>query len=511
MKVLLVLALALFIGLLLVPSHFLGETPDHQHLSNELVSGVLLAIALLGLMMGIWATRRLSEELCFRSHAHTEALSLAQHDPLTGLPNRRCLLDVFPQMICDVGTEQARAVMMLDLDGFKPINDVYGHAFGDTLLRSLSDRLVEAAGEGGLVARMGGDEFAIVSPTFRRKTEVASYASRLLARINDHFEFQNRKVSISAGIGIATAPCNGNTIAELLRKADIALYRAKASGRSSYRFFEEDMDAAILHRSLLEQRLRLAITERRIRVHFQPIMNMKTGAIAGFEALARWSDSDLGDVPPDQFIPIAEDCGLISDLTIHLLQEACTVATTWPEPLYLSFNLSPVQLQDVELPMLVASILETRGFPAERLVLEITETSLIKNTDTARLILEQLTQSGVSIALDDFGVGHSSLSYLRDFPIKKVKIDKSFTNRLLTDRQSAAIIEAILVLSRGLDIDVVAEGVEETSVHDALTSSGCQSSQGYLYAEAVAAEETLSLLGAGDTAGRRLNRSTDAA
>lgn len=494
MATLLAVVLISFAVVKFFPSLILGSEPEHNHFVYEIVMSGLLGIAILGLAYGAWATRRLRKELSVRSSAHSEALALAQHDPLTGLPNRRRLLEAFPDLSREVKSDGFRAIMMLDLDGFKPINDVYGHAFGDNLLRSFAERLSETLGSEGIVARLGGDEFAIVSPVFKDKSEASGFARRLLTRIGDRFDFGERQISIGSGIGIALYPHDGHAITELLRKADIALYRAKSSGRSTYRFFEVDMDASILHRTLLEQRLRRAIENDEVKVHYQPILDMDTGRIAGFEALARWTDGDFGEVPPLQFIPIAEDCGIISELTRHLLAEACEVAKTWPGDLYLSFNLSPVQLQDPALADQVSSILGSCEFPSNRLVLEITETSLLKNPESAKRILAELTEMGVSIALDDFGAGHSSLSYLRDLPIKKVKIDKSFTERMLVDKQCAAIVEAILVLSKGLEIDAVAEGVEESEIHDALNSNGCHYGQGFLYAAAVSAEEAADLL-----------------
>lgn len=485
-----------FAVLNLIPHLLEDSHEENTHVFYDAATFVFMVLALVGVTYGIWATRKLRKELSARSSEHSEALALAQHDALTGLPNRRRLLEAFGDLSREVKDDCFRAVMMLDLDGFKPINDVYGHAFGDNLLRSFASRLAETVGNDGIVARLGGDEFAIVSPVFKDKSEASGFARRLLTRISDRFEFGERQISIGTGIGIALYPHDGHAITELLRRADIALYRAKSSGRSTYRFFEVDMDASILHRTLLEQRLRRAIENEDVKVHYQPILDMDSGKIAGFEALARWSDSDFGDVSPVQFIPIAEDCGIISELTRHLLAQACATAKTWPDELYLSFNLSPVQLQDPALPSQIQSILETFAFPTHRLVLEITETSLVKNPESAKRILTELTNTGITIALDDFGAGHSSLSYLRDFPIKKVKIDKSFTERMLTDKQCAAIVEAVLVLSRGLDIDAVAEGVEQGEVHDALSSSGCHYGQGFLYAKAVTADAAAELLNA---------------
>lgn len=487
-------AIFCFIFFLYMP-HILEEAhEDSGHLIFDIATGIFMIIALLGVLCGVWATSRLRQELRARSSQHSEALALAQHDALTGLPNRRRFLEAFPDLCDDVKDGHFRAVMMLDLDGFKPINDVYGHAFGDSLLRSFADRLAKTVGQDGLVARLGGDEFAIVSPAFQDKAEVSSFARRLVTRITDRFEFGDRQISVGTSVGIALYPLDGHAVTELLRRADIALYRAKSSGRSTYRFFEVDMDASILHRTLLEQRLRRAIDDGDIVAHFQPILDMNTGRIAGFEALARWWDSDFGAVAPTQFIPIAEDCGIISDLTRHLLAQSCIAARDWPDELSLSFNLSPVQLQDPALPEQITNILKASAFPPSRLVLEITETSLLKNPDSARRILQELTAAGISIALDDFGAGHSSLSYLRDFPIKKVKIDRSFTERMLTDKQCAAIVEAVLVLSKGLNIDAVAEGVEQDEVHEALSSNGCQFGQGFLYAHALPAKEAAALL-----------------
>lgn len=492
--VLLLVVLSIFAIKDLHPTLFPGGGAGHGRRGFEIIAGLILVLSLSGLGYAGLVTKRLSKELNRRSSAHKDALALAHHDPLTGLPNRRRLLDSFAEFNKDLRYNSLRAVMMLDLDGFKPINDVYGHAFGDDLLRGFADRLSELVGTEGIVARLGGDEFAIVSPEFENDSEAASFARRLLTRIGDRFEFGERAISIGTGIGIALYPRDGHAITELLRRADIALYRAKSAGRSTYRFFEVDMDASILHRTLLEQRLRRATNSEDISVRFQPVLDLDHGRIVGFEALARWTDADFGSVPPSQFIPIAEDCGIITDLTRHLLAEACAVATSWPNHLYLSFNLSPVQLQDPALTKQIVDILAQSGLSPERLVLEITETSLVRKPEVAKRVLKDLAREGISIALDDFGAGHSSMSYLRDFPIHKVKIDRSFTGRMLKDKQCAAIVEAILVLAKGLDIEAVAEGVEEAAVHDALNGNGCKFGQGFLYAAAVTSEDADRLL-----------------
>ncbi|MTI42301.1 EAL domain-containing protein [Roseibium hamelinense] len=465
-----------------------------SHTLAEFLFSFAVCFTVAGFAAMAWQYAYMRRQFSKQRRAHREAMELAQHDALTGLPNRRKFEEVFPAMTSSIKVGHYRGIMMLDVDGFKPINDVYGHAFGDNLLKSFAERLAAAVGPDGLVARLGGDEFAIVTPELADKSEAAGIARRILTKIQESFELGARKVSVGTGIGITIFPDDGYSATELLRRADIALYRAKTSGRSSFRFFEVDMDASILHRTLLEQRLRAAIKKNEVQAHYQPILDLTNQTIVGFEALARWNDRDFGQVAPKQFIPIAEDCGIITDLTEHLLRAACKVAKTWPDHMCLNFNISPVQLQDTTLPLKVISILSETGLAPDRLVLEITETSLLKNPMSAKTILEQLTAARISIALDDFGTGHSSLSYLRDFPIQKVKIDKSFTLKMNEDKESAAIVEAILILADGLNIDVVAEGIEQPEILQKLNSQGCHYGQGFLFGAAKSAEGITTLL-----------------
>lgn len=444
-----------------------------------------------------WSARQrklLSSQLEEAEAALTDARAQAQHDPLTGLPNRRHIEMVFPSMVHMMEPDQFRAVIMMDIDGFKPVNDVYGHSFGDLLLKEFSGRLTETVGEGGLVARLGGDEFAIVTGILAHKDAAAGIARRVLNRVQEPFLIGARQVTVGSGIGIAVFPDNGYSIVELLRRADVALYRAKTSGRSTFRFFETEMDAAILHRTLLEQRLRGAISSNLISPHFQPIWNLRSEKIAGFEALARWTDRDFGKVPPSHFIPIAEDCGLMPELTDHLLTRSCEAALQWPEDVYLSFNLSPVQLHDRMLPLRILTILGNTGLPPERLEIEITENALIKDPRTARDILSQLSDTGIRIALDDFGTGHSSLRYLRDFRVDRIKIDRSFISGMGDGGESAAIVRAILGLAAGLGIEAIAEGIEEQEQKAQLRQEGCNYGQGFLFSQAVSADEAYALI-----------------
>ncbi|WP_338052208.1 putative bifunctional diguanylate cyclase/phosphodiesterase [Roseibium polysiphoniae] len=503
----------LWLAIAIVPiGYLLAETGPHallmQHGSTwlfrvfDLIVGYSLTLSIAGSIYGIFRLLHLKGEISRHEVAEQQARELAEHDPLTGLANRRKFLDGFPKLTANTIHGQSRAVMMLDIDGFKPINDVYGHAFGDALLREFALRLSSEVGNDGMIARLGGDEFAIVTPPLAEKNDAADLARRLLARIQEPICLESRQVQVGTGIGISVFPDDGFSVSELLRRADIALYRAKTSGRSVYRFFEMEMDASILHRTLLEQRLRSALAEDEIQVHFQPILDLASRKIRGFEALARWSDRDFGHVPPNQFIPIAEDCGIISELTDRLLREACRVASKWPEHMFLSFNVSPVQLHDHTFPLKVMSILADSGLSPDRLILEITETSLFKNPRAAKAVLEQLAEARIQIALDDFGTGHSSLGYLRDFPISKVKIDKSFTLHMEDDAECAAIIDAILVLAKGLGIETVAEGIEQPAVMAKLTESGCQFGQGFLFGAAKAAariDEMVAEQGSGAT------------
>lgn len=476
------------------PLDLLLEEKLLTHYQGEFLVGSILSAFVILTAYGCWSIPKLRREVKKRKKAQSAALELAKHDALTGLPNRRKLHEAFQQLARNTIEGNYRAVMMLDIDGFKPINDVYGHAFGDSVLVALAERLTSMLEEDGFVARLGGDEFAIVTAEYEHKDEIASFARRLLTLFQTPFDIDGKSVSVGCGIGIAIFPDDGYSATELLRRGDIALYRAKSSGRSAYRFFEVNMDASILHRTLLEQRLRAALRSNDIRVHYQPILNLQNERIVGFEALARWHDADFGQVAPAQFIPLAEDCGLITDLTYSVLREATTIAATWPEHLSLSVNISANLLADSTLPLKVVKILGETSFSPERLVLEITETALIKNPIFAGQTLRQLADAKIRIALDDFGTGHSSLSYIRDFPIHTVKIDKSFTMKMSENPECRAIVDAVLVLAKGLGFHTVAEGIEQQDVLEKLNALGCPLGQGFLFGAATSAEAVETLI-----------------
>ncbi len=311
---------------------------------------------------------------------------------------------------------------------------------------------------------------------------------------------------VGAAIGIALTPQDGVSKQEVMRKADIALYRAKGQGHLAMRFFEEEMDASIRERDFLERELRDAIAARSLRPFYQPLVDLKTGQITGFEALARWTHPTLGEIEPNRFIPIADDCGLIGELTDLLLRQACSDAAQWPAPLLLSFNISPVQLRDRTLGLKLMRILADTGLPPQRLEIEITESALVQDMEAAQAILGSLRDAGVRIALDDFGTGYSSLYHLRNFKLDKIKIDRSFVEAMTYDRDSAAIVHALIGLGSGLSLAVTAEGVEDAQQQKMLIEQGCQQAQGFLFSRAVPADEVADLLRSNQPAARRASR-----
>lgn len=431
-----------------------------------------------------------------RDHHKAEfaAMELAKHDELTGLPNRRKLDESFDELMDEIDAEQCRAVLMLDMDGFKPVNDVYGHAVGDALLCALAERLQAEIRDRGLVARLGGDEFAIVSPPLNTKEEAASLARQLLDTIRTPFEINGREIRVGSGIGISLFPSDGYSASELLRRADIALYRAKTSGTSRFRFFEKEMDACILHRSLLEQHLRRAMKNNDLTPEFLPIVRLSDNKVIGFEALARWYDQEFGQVPPEQFIPIAEDAGLISDLTEAILRKAADCAGEWPTEYGLSVNISYLKLQEQSFPLRLAALLADTGVSPNRVSLDITEAALHRNIKLSYPVLRQLADSGIRLALDDYGVGSSSLNFLRDFPIDTVKIHQNYTSGIVSNEECSSMVEAIMVLAKGLKLKVIAEGVQDKAAVERLIEMGCDSAQGHYFGPHLNGHEALHLI-----------------
>jgi diguanylate cyclase (GGDEF)-like protein/PAS domain S-box-containing protein len=417
------------------------------------------------------------EDVTERRRAEAQIAHLAHHDPLTTLPNRAAFNECLAFTIERTATAGGSfALLFLDLDRFKEVNDVFGHSVGDALLSAVAGRLQTAA-EGAFLGRLGGDEFIVIVDGPQPGTAEA-LAERLLGS-TEGLVVKGHPLSIGLTIGVAVFPNDGTDAATLLANADAALYRAKAEARGSIRFFEPDMDKRLRDRRALQQELRFAIDRGELAVHYQPQARIDRDVI-GFEALARWQHPRHGAVPPAAFIPLAEESGLILPVGEWILREACREAASWANPLQIAINLSPVQFQHGDLPGLVHAVLLETGLAPSRLELEITEGVLIGDFSRALSILRRLKALGVRIAMDDFGTGYSSLSYLQSFPFDKIKIDRSFISNLDHNAQAAAIIRAVIGLARGLDLPIVAEGVETESQLMFLAGEACDEIQGYL-------------------------------
>jgi len=373
------------------------------------------------------------------------------------------------------------SVLLLDLDRFKYVNDTLGHSAGDVLLRETGARLKAVLRETDVLARLGGDEFAIIQVGNGNQREAASgLADRIVATFTDPFIIDGNEVNIGTSIGIAVAPEHGNNPDNLLKMADLALYSAKTGGRNGYRFFDPVMGVAATERHALEIELRRALQQNELELHYQPVIDTKTGRICSVEALVRWQHPTKGLIGPDKFIPLAEDIGQISQIGAWVLQTACADAMSWPTTVKVAVNLSAVQFRQSNLSDLVMKALEKSGLPPERLELEITETALIESAAECLPSLRQFKDAGITIALDDFGTGYSSLSQLTMFPFDKIKIDKSFTQNLRR-AECAAIVAAVLTLAQTLDMETTAEGVETNEQWQLLRLAGVTSLQGYLF------------------------------
>lgn len=407
---------------------------------------------------------------------------LAHHDPLTGLPNRTSFNDrLEKELQRHRRKEDSFAVLCLDLDRFKQVNDVFGHAAGDEVLKTVSTRIADVLDEEDVLARLGGDEFAIIRVGACRPSDLAQLSERILQAVVPEITLDGHSTLVGVSLGIALYPSNGDTASALIRNADAALYRAKDDGRGAYRFFEAEIGAQLRERQVMEFDLRHAIARGELSVMYQPQTSISTQEIFGFEALLRWTHGERGSVSPDVFIPIAEETGLILPIGEWVLREACREAASWAKPLQVAVNLSGVQLHSANLPTLVHEILLETGLPASRLELEITETALIQDFNHALHALRQIKALGVKIAMDDFGTGYSSLSNLRAFPFDKIKIDQSFVRDVHRNGQAAAIVRAIVGLARGLDLVVLAEGVESREELVFLSQEFCTEAQGYYF------------------------------
>ena len=426
----------------------------------------------------VLAVRDISE----RKEAAERIAHLAYHDTLTGLPNRGVFAEHLARNVeRAAAADEPVAVISIDLDGFKAINDLHGHPAGDELLVAVAHRLRSVVRGNELVARIGGDEFAIVQQGGTQPAHAGLLSERIIAALADSFPIDGTEARITASIGIAVFPADAVSPNDLVKNADLAMYRAKGEGRGLIRFYEAAMDEALRQRRQLGADLRIALGDDELHIHYQPLADLGSGDIFGFEALLRWDHPQLGPISPEVFIRLAEESGLIIELGEWVLREACTEAARWNPPLKLAVNLSPVQFLHGDLVGMVARVLRETRLDPSRLDLEVTEGLLIKDAAGALAMLEQLKAIGVHISMDDFGTGYSSLSYFRMFPFDKVKIDRSFIHDI-ANPQARAIIRSVIGLGHGLSVPVLAEGVETPEQLDALRAEGCDQVQGYLIA-----------------------------
>jgi len=430
------------------------------------------------------ANAHLSAEIAEREAAEARAHRLARNDTLTGLANRRHFMEEIDRRIAHSDPAVDRfALLFIDLDRFKPINDVYGHMIGDQVLQCVAQRLTNCLREDSFAARLGGDEFAVILECTDERDRIAAAAARIGAEIAAAVPINGLRLAVSASIGIAVFPEDGRDAETLLQNGDAAMLRAKSS-RNAFRFFDASLDETLKTRAALEGELRMAIPEEKVLPFFQPFLNLVTGELEGFEVLARWRRANGMMSPPTEFIGVAEEAGLIDALFWSLLRRACEKALKQPGDFTLAVNISASQVRDEWFPEKVLRTLNETGFPAARLEVEVTENSMISDIDRAKRALLSLKNQNVSIALDDFGTGFSSLSMLRELPIDRVKIDTSFVSRMLTEPSSAAIVDTILALGRTLNLKVTAEGVETVEVADRLRALGCVAAQGFLFGAA---------------------------
>src|SRR3984885_1027926 len=438
------------------------------------------------------------EDITAWREAQEKLAYLAHHDPLTSLPNRTKFREDLEQTLLRVNRDGRVAVLCLDLDHFKEINDSLGHPIGDDLLKDVASRLRASVREGDTVARLGGDEFAIVQAgTDLQASESSSLAERLVETLGAPYAIQGHQLNIGVSIGIAFAPNDGEDPDQLLKNADMALYRAKEDGRGTYRFFEPGMDARAQARRLLEIDLRAALTRDEFEVHYQPIHDLNTDQITAFEALIRWNHPLRGMISPMDFIPLAEETGLITQLGDWILRKACMDAAAWSREVRVAVNLSPVQFRNSNLVQSVISALAASGLAPERLELEITESVLLQDSEATLAALHKLRSFGGKLSLEDFGTGYSSLSYLRSFPFDKIKIDRSFVHELATRDDSMAIVRAVTGLGKSLGISIVAEGVETNEQLGLLRTEGCTEVQGFLFSRPRPAQDVEAMLSYG--------------
>ncbi|GAB5347726.1 putative bifunctional diguanylate cyclase/phosphodiesterase [Alteriqipengyuania sp. 357] len=464
---------------------------SESHESWEL-DEILTVLMVMSVAFAVYSVRRLLElrrEFRRRIAAENEANELAFHDPLTGLPNRRKAYQAIKAAIDNADTAPF-AVAMIDFDRFKWINDIYGHVAGDEVLLTVAEKLCAHAHAHDFIARLGGDEFVVLIAGFESHDALLVRVEELLGALTEQIDLPSAgaKLALSARIGVTLVENAGIDIDRVITQADAAMYRAKASSSHSLCFFERGMDEAVAQRAQTERLLREAIEKDEIDPYFQPLVDLCTGELLGYEALARWPQPDGTVKNPEEFISIAEECGLIGELYFELLEKAAHEALSWEDHCILSVNISPLQFSD---PWLVERTLQTvqrAGFPTRRLEVEITETALVAEMDTARAVIANFKNQGIQVSLDDFGTGYSSLRHLSELQFDKLKIDRSFIADIETNQDSQTIVRAVTSMAHHLGLKVIVEGIEDAASAKSVREYGCDVGQGFLYGKPLPAE-----------------------
>jgi diguanylate cyclase (GGDEF)-like protein len=430
------------------------------------------------------------EDITEQRRSEVKIEYMAHHDALTDLANRVLLNERLEHALgARIHREEIVAVHHLDLDQFKAVNDTFGHPAGDKLLKMVADRLRGLVRASDTIARMGGDEFVIVQAPIKDPSEATSLAEQIIRSISEPFDIDGHQAVIGASIGIAVGPGDGLRPDKLLRNADLALYRAKGDGRGVFRFFQPAMDLQMQTRRLMEQDLRKALPAGEFELYYQPVVNLASNEVSGFEALIRWNHPQHGLVSPGTFIPLAEEIGFIVPMGEWVIREACATAARWPGDARVAVNISAVQFRNPGLMQVIVGALAASGLNPTRLEIEITETVLLQNKEATLAVLHQLRALGVRIALDDFGTGYSSLTYLQSFPFDKIKIDRSFVKDITENTGSLNIVRAVAALASGMGMTATAEGVETREQLDSITSEGCTEMQGFLFSKPLPARE----------------------
>jgi diguanylate cyclase (GGDEF)-like protein len=470
----------------------LTEKNEPALLSAELKDGRCLSIIYQPMPGGGWVSTH--EDVTERRRAEARIHHMARHDPLTDLPNRVLLRERLEEGLKETRRDESLAVLCLDLDRFKVVNDTLGHPGGDALLQIVADRIRGVVRDTDTAARFGGDEFAIIQRGAEQPRGATVLASQLVEALGAPYDIHDQQIAIGCSVGVAVAPADGTQADQLIKKADMALYRAKLDGKGTYRFFEPDMDARMHARRALELDLRKALAGGEMELHYQPIIDLAHDVITGFEALLRWNHPRYGKISPADFIPLAEETGLIVPVGEWVFRQACADAATWPGHVKVAVNVSPAQFKHEGLVAAIFSALSAANLAPDRLEVEITESVLLHNSEATLAMLHQLRGLGVRVSMDDFGTGYSSLSYLRSFPFDKIKIDQTFIRDIDASKESVAIVQAVTSLGATLGMTTTAEGVETAAQLEYLRGHGCDEVQGYYYSRPRPARDVPAML-----------------